>query len=100
MNSPWYPYIVPKDNPRYYSATKFKYDPIAGKDNDWEIMYFIDKGTHEQEYKEVHKIVLNGFGNNRAQTIKVGSVGAINFISSPCILQENKTIDGKVMKSG
>ena len=63
-------------------------------------MYFIDKGAHEQEYKEVQKNVLNGFVNNRAQTIKVGSIGAIDagdkyshgyymveFTSSPYILQ-------------
>ena len=53
------------------------------------------------------KIVFNGFANNKAQTIKVGSIDAIDgdnkhlhgyymvgFLSSPNTLQENKTIDG------
>ena len=41
MDLPWDPYIVPKDHPRYSSITKYKYDLILGKQNDWEIMYFI-----------------------------------------------------------
>ena len=28
MNLPWDPSIATKDNPRYYSVTKFKHDPI------------------------------------------------------------------------
>ena len=35
------PYLVPKDQIIYCSVTKWKYYPILGKQNDWEIMYFI-----------------------------------------------------------
>ena len=48
MDLPWDPYIVPKDQPRYYSVTKFKYYPILGQHNDWEITDFIDKGTYKE----------------------------------------------------
>ena len=54
-----------------------------------------------------------GFVNNTAQYIKVGSIGAIGdynrhshgcyifeFSSSPYILQNNKTNDGKFVESG
>ena len=30
MDLPWYPYLVPKYRPSYYSVTKFKYYPILG----------------------------------------------------------------------
>ena len=70
-------------------------------------MDLIDKGTDEEEYESVHNIILYGFVNNKAQTLKVGSIDAIDgdnkhlhgyymvgFLSSPYTLQENKTIDG------
>ena len=41
MDLPWDPYLVPKDQLKYYSVTKLKYYPILGKHNDQEIMYFI-----------------------------------------------------------
>ena len=59
------------------------------------------------------KFVLDGFVKNTAQTIKVGSTGAVDsddknsyryyideFSSSPYILQENKTIYGRFIESG
>ena len=59
------------------------------------------------------KIVLDGFLNNTAQTIKVRSIVAIDsndkhchdyymvdFVSSPYNLQENKTINGQVIDYG
>ena len=51
MYLPWYPYILPRDKPRYYSITKFKYYPISGEHNYLIIIYFIEKGTYEDEYK-------------------------------------------------
>ena len=50
MDLPWYPYLVPKDQPRYSSVTNLKYYPIWGEYNDWVIMDFIDKGTYEEDH--------------------------------------------------
>ena len=41
----WYLSLVPKDQPIYSSAIKYKYYPILGKYNDWVIINLIDKGT-------------------------------------------------------
>ena len=73
-------------------------------------MEFIDKGSDEEEYEEFHKIVLDSLANNTAQTIQVGSIGSIDaddkhshgyymvgFSSSTYTLQEDKTVDEKVM---
>ena len=53
MYLPRDPYLVPKNQSIYSSETKWKYYPILGKHNDWEIMDFIAKGTDEEEYESV-----------------------------------------------
>ena len=58
MDLPRYAYILHKDHPIYSSVTKCKYYPILGKHNDRVIIGFIDKGTDEEEYKSVYKILL------------------------------------------
>ena len=56
MDQPWYTFIVPKDQFVYYSVTKWKYDPILGKKNDWLLMYLSTKVqmarnmNHEKNY--------------------------------------------------
>ena len=72
-------------------------------------MDFVEKGTYENECELVLKIILDGFVNNTAQNIQVGSICTINpdnrhshgyymvrFSYLPYTLQENKTIDGQV----
>ena len=44
---PWYPYILTKDNPRYFSVIQFKYYPILEKYNILLMIDFIDIGTYE-----------------------------------------------------
>ena len=73
-----------------------------------------NNGFHCQRYRWrgiwIRSIFLNDFVNNPAQTIKVGSIGAIyadnkhshgyymvEFSSSPYTLKENKNIDGQVI---
>ena len=41
-------------------------------------MDFIDNDTDKEEYKPVHKIVLDGLVNNPAQTIQVFSIDFID----------------------
>ena len=78
MDLPWDPYLEPRYQTIYSSVTKYKYDPILGKNNDWEMMDFIGKGTYEQLYELVHNTVIDGLVNNTSQTIHVGSIGAID----------------------
>ena len=73
------PSLIPKDLPRYSSATKLKYYPILGKHNDCVKMDFIKKeGIDEEEYESAQKSVVYNFANNTAQKINVGSIGDID----------------------
>ena len=69
---------VSKDHPRYSSVKRFKYYQILRKYNDWVITVIIKKGTDEEEYESVHKVVLDALVNNTSQAIQVGSIGAID----------------------
>ena len=102
---------VSKDHPRYSSVKRFKYYQILRKYNDWVITVIIKKGTDEEEYESVHKVVLDALVNNTSQAIQVGSIGAIdadNRHSHGCYMVGftydtytlKKTIDGQFMESG
>ena len=78
MDLPWYPYIIPKNQPRYSSVTKFKYYPILGNHNDCVIMGSVGKVKNEDEYEAFQKNNVDSFVNNTYQTIKAGLIGVID----------------------
>ena len=51
IDLPCNPYLLPKDYPWFSSVTEFTCYLVIGKHNDWEILYLINKGTYEEEYK-------------------------------------------------
>ena len=59
MDLPWETSLAPKDQPIYYSVTKYKYDTILRQHNDWVMMYFIYIGIDEEEYETFHTFFLN-----------------------------------------
>ena len=68
------------------------------------------KSTSFDTFDEVHQVVLDGISDNMASLVKSGTYGAINttdtstngfyvimFTSGAYTLQENTTIDGKII---
>ena len=50
-----------KDRPRYYSVTKYKYYYILEKYDYWVVVFFIKKGTDEEEYEPFQKQFIRWF---------------------------------------
>ena len=69
--------------------------------------------TSSDTFDEIHQVVLEGISDNMASLVESGKYGAINttdtstngfyvifFASGAYTLQENTTIDGKILISG
>ena len=75
----WDTYLVPNYQPMPTSVTKLKYYPILGGSDYWIIMDYIDKVTDEEEYKSVHKMVLDGFQITHLKLSKLGQFLILNM---------------------
>ena len=49
-------FLATKDQPRYSSVTKFKYDPILGGNNDYLIINFIENFIDKEDCESVQKL--------------------------------------------
>ena len=79
----------------------------------WNIIELTPKSTPFEAFDEIQKVVLDGISENMASLAQSGMYGAINtydtktnglyviqFISDAYTLQNNTTIDGKVISAG
>ena len=71
------------------------------------------KSTSSDTFDEIHQVVLDGISDNMASLVEPGKYGSINttytstngfyvimFTSGAYTLQENTTIDGKIITAG
>ena len=78
LQLPWDPKLShASKQPRYQSAQECVYQSILGSFNDWIIMPFQNKSTSEETFEEVHKIVLNGMTESKAELIFADGYGAV-----------------------
>ena len=79
----------------------------------WNIIQFTNKTTTNKDFDEVHKGVLDGISDKISGLFQNGKYGAtepiypttmsqydLKFLSEPYMLQGDKTVDKKVIKSG
>ena len=109
----WIAKVNDKDQPRYAHVPNCKYNAIFGSYNDWIIMTFVNKKTPDNEYDNVHRLVMSGLTKNMSSKIIVGNIGVVatndtntegyflvQFDSVPCPLQEDTTLDGIELHAG
>ena len=115
MQKHWDPKIKdPSEQPRYSPVQQCTYSSILGAYNDWVIMDFKNKATPEEEFDELHAIVLDGMAESKAQLVEIDGYGALStdddrtegyyivrFVSCAYTLQEDtQTEAGDILKQG
>ena len=102
-----------REKKRYKPVTKCTYWPVLGAFNNWNIIELSSKSTSSETFDEIHQVVLDGISDNMASLVESGKYGAIKttdtstngfyvimFTSGAYTLQENTTIDGKIINAG
>ena len=98
---------------RYKPVTKCTYWSVLWSFNNCNIVRLLSKSTSSNTFDEIHQVVLDGISDNMASLVESGKHGAINttdtstngfyvimFTSGAYTLQENTTIDGKIITAG
>ena len=107
-------YGIPSDEQeRYKPVTNCTYWPILGSFNNWNIIQLSQKSTPSDAFDEIHQLVLDVISDNMASLVESGKYRAINttdtatngfyviiFTSEAYTLQDNTTIDGKIITAG
>ena len=83
---------------------------MLGYINKWNIIQFTNKTISSEDFDVVHKVVFDGISDNMTSSVKVGKYGSINssdpttivyyvikHLYEPYMLQEDQTIDEKVI---
>ena len=84
-----------------------------GSYNNCNIILLTPKSTHFEAFDDIHMVVIDGISENMASLVQSGMYVAINtydtttnvfyvikLLSEAYTLQNNTTIDGKVISSG
>ena len=113
LEKPWISDIPPDEKERYKPVTKCTYWPLLGYFNNWNITPLSQKSTPSDAFDEIHQVILDEISNNMDLLVESGKYGAINitdkkpngfyvimFTSEANKLQENTTIDGKIITTG
>ena len=109
-----YRYLVPSDKQdRYKTVTECIYWPVLGAFNNWNIIQLSSKSTSSDTLDENNQVVLDGISDNISLLVESGTYGAINttytytngfyvimLTPGAYTLQENTTIDGKIITAG
>ena len=104
-------YGIPTDEQdRYKPVIKCNYWPVLGFFNNLDIIQLSQKSTPSETFDEIHQVVIDGISDNMAFLVESGKYGAINttytktngfyvimFTSESYTLQDNTTIDGKII---
>ena len=102
---------IPSDKQeRYKPVTKCTYWPVLGAFNNFNIIQFSSKSTSSDTFDEIYQVVLDRISDNIAPLVESGTYGAINtietstngfygimFTSGAYTIQENTSIDGKII---
>ena len=109
----WICGILSKKQARYQPVTNCTHWPVLGLYNNWNIIELTPKAIPFEAFDEIHKVVLGGISENMAPFVKSGVYGAINtsdnttnrfyviqLNSEAYKIQNNTTIDGKVISAG
>ena len=91
---------------------KCTYWPVLVSYNNCNIIEITPKSIHFEAFDDIHRIMFDGINRNMASLVQSGMYGAINtddtttnglcviqFISESYTLQNNTTIDGKVISA-
>ena len=83
-----------------------------GSFNNWDIIKFANKTTRNKDIFEVHKVVLDGIGDNMSRIVQNGTYGAINttdpttigyyvvnLSSEPYTLEYDNRVDNQVINA-
>ena len=110
LDKPWISGISSDKQERYKPVTKYNYWPVLGAFNNWKIIQLSSKSTSSDTFDEIHQVVLDGISDNMVSLVESVKYGAINttdtstngfyvimFTSGAYTLQENTTIDGKII---
>ena len=113
LDKPWISGIQLEKQERYKPVTKCTYWTVLGSFNNWNIIQLSHKSTSSDTFDKIHQVVLDGISDNMASLVESGKYGAIKktytstngfyviiFTSRAYTLQENTTIDGKIITSG
>ena len=98
---------------KYQNQFTSNYWPVLGAFNNWNIIQLSSKSTSSDTFYEIHQVVLDGISDNMASLVESGKYGSINttdtstngfyviiFTSGAYTLQENTSIDGKIITAG
>ena len=113
LDKNWMYGIPSYEKQRYKPVTKCTYWPVLGFFNNWNIIQLSHKSTPSDAFDEVHQVVLDGISDNMALLFESGKYGSINktdtttngfyiimFTSEAYKLQDNTTIDVKIITAG
>ena len=113
LDKPWMSGIPSDEQECYKSVTKCTYWPVLGSFNNCKIIQLSQKSTSSDAFDEKHQVVIYGIIDNMASLFGSGKYGSINttetitngfyfimFISEAYTLQDNTTIDGKIITAG
>ena len=106
MDKTWFIGSYPTRKLVYQPVEDCIYCPVLGSFNNWNIIQFTNKTTTLEEFDAVHKVLLDGIGDNMSELVQNGKYGAIytkypttmgyyvvKFLSEPYTLQDNKTVE-------
>ena len=113
LDKPWRYGTPSYKQERYKPVTKCTYWPILGSFNNQNIFELSPKSTSSDTFYEIQQVVLDGISDNMTSFVESGTYGAINttdtstngfyvimFTSGAYTLQENTTIDEKMITAG
>ena len=112
LDKPWVSGIPSTKQARYQPVANCTYWPVLFSYKNWNIIDPTPKSTPFEAFDEIHQVVLDGISENVASLVQSVMYGAINtddnianvfyviqFISDSYTLQNNNTIDGKVISA-
>ena len=113
LDKPWISGIPSDKKQRYKSVTNCTYWPVLGPFNNWNMIQLSQKSNPFDAFDEIHQFVLDVISENMSPLVESRKYGSINttdtetngfyvimFTSEAYTLQDNTTIDGKIITSG
>ena len=113
LDKPWIYGITLDEKERYKTFTKCTYWPVLGSFNNWNVIHLSQKSTPSDAVDEIHQVVLDVMSNNMASLVELVKYGSIKTTdtetnifyvimlkSEEYKLQDNTTIDGKIITDG
>ena len=113
LDKPWIFGILYDKQDRYRPVTNCTYWTLLGPFKNSKIIQLSHKSNPFDKFYEIHRVFLDGISDNMVSLVESGKYGIINttdtttnvfyvimFTSEAYTLQDNKTIDWKIITSG